>query len=234
LEGEAAIRLFLARPESEEFGVPLTLTLRGERVLPALLAASVSSVKSRSVAFRVPAAYALEGFTLEVRQGASCFDVEIPEGGPVLFGERRSPWANFAAAALSALIAAIFLAAVSIAGAAFLSEPVAIALASGIGLAGILAGPASGALAAWERMGLLKAKENLPDLPAWFGAYKSLFGFLAGSLPDLGPLLRPGDLAEAKSLEAGPIALAAVALAVYAIPVFLAGWFLHARGEQAD
>jgi hypothetical protein len=233
-EGEAAVRLFLARPASEEYGIPLTLTMRGEQSLPAFVAASVSSVKSRSVAFRVPAAYALEGFTLDIRQGASCFDAEIPEGGPVLFGARASPWTNFATAAVAAFLAAVFLAAVSAAGAAFLSRPVAIALASAVGLAGVLAGPATGALAAWERTGLLKAKENVPDLPSWFGAYKSVFELLAGCLPDLGPFLRPGDLADATSLAAGSIALAAAVLAAYALPAFLAGWWLHARGDQGD
>ncbi|MCU0723613.1 MAG: hypothetical protein MUC63_08365 [Planctomycetes bacterium] len=232
LEGEAVVRLFLARPDSSDFGFPLAVRAVGKESRTGLTVASVRSVKSRAVAFRIPAPLVAEGFDLALEAGPSCFDAEIPAGGVSLRGEAGSPWRNLLAAALLALAAALFLAAVSAAGSAFLSQPVAVALAAFAGVAGVLRGPAASALDAWERAGLFQAKEHLSQATAWFAAYKSAFAVLVAALPDLGAFNRALDVAEGRLVDPASAVADAAKLALLAVPALLAAWAWRSRAGR--
>jgi hypothetical protein len=229
--GFVDVRLHLARPDAAEFGAPLTLVLLDDEGGGSIPLVSGAPIHSRSVPFRIPSARAASGGRLELRFGSSPFNVRIPPGGVRLLGAERSPWCNYLLAGLSILLASLLLATFAAAGATFLSLPVAVFLAVGIALAGYLTGPAAEAMEAWQRMGLMKAKEGVPDLPVWFEAFRVLLRGMIAALPDLGSMNRAGDLAQGREIPAGALLRDLLRIAAYGVPTILIGSWIAWRRE---
>ncbi|MHC5038581.1 MAG: hypothetical protein ACYTHM_14815 [Planctomycetota bacterium] len=224
-------RLYLARPDAEIFGSPMEILLVGSHGSQPLHLASTSSLRTGRIEFRIPGAEARKGCTLEIRFGDGPFNAAIPAGGLRLFGERGSLGSNFLLAGLSAFMAALLVAAVSAAGSSFLSLPVALIFAAWIFLAGATSGPAAEALAAWEKMGLMRAKEGVPDLPAWFGVFRTFLESLLGVLPDLGTMNRATDVAQGRWITGHSLLRMTGTLALYLIPALALGHVVASRRE---
>jgi len=81
-------------------------------------------------------------------------------------------------------------------------------------------------------MGMMKAKEGIPDLPAWFGPFRAGFDALVTLLPDLSELSRASELARARHLESRVLLAGALRTILYGLPALLAGLLVFTRREQ--
>jgi hypothetical protein len=233
VEGRLDVRLILAHPEAEVFGAPLTLSLLArDGTVEALSALPNPASTTGSVPFRIPARRAMEGHRLEIRFGPSPFRAEFPTGGIRYLGAPRSFWGNYILAAGFTLLATLFLASVSASGASTLSLPVAVGLAGWVFLAGLISPEAADALAEWEHAGLMRAKEGVPDLPAWFGTFRFALEGLIGILPRVDTLNRASDIAGAKWIAPAELARSVLHAVCYALPALLVGLLLSARGRE--